>query len=131
MEQTFIFIKPDVFDRGLEDQVDMEIRAIAGQYELEVSCDYKGILTPEFLAYHYAVHLDKPFYEELIDDLANKKFHAYILTGDDAVNVGLNRIKMIIRGKYSIDKVENSVHSSDQVRTAKYEITNFKNHYMA
>lgn len=129
MERTFIFIKPDVFDRGLEDQVDMEIKAIAKQYELEVSQDYKGILSTEFLAYHYAVHLDKPFYEELITDLENKQFHAYVLAGPDAVNVGLNRIKMIIRGKYSIDKVQNSLHSSDSSRTAKYEINNFNRFY--
>lgn len=129
MEQTFIFIKPDVFNRDLQTQVDFEIKAIAKQYELQVTREYIGILTPEFLAYHYAVHLDKPFYEELITDLQNKPFHAYILTGPDAVNVGLNRIKMIIRGKYSIDKVENSIHSSDQNRTAKYEIMNFTNNY--
>lgn len=129
MEQTFIFIKPDVFDRDLQDQVDMEIKAIAGQYELEVEDDYTGILTTEFLSYHYAVHLDKPFYEELVTDLENKPFHAYVLTGEDAVNVGLNRIKMIIRGKYSIDKVENSLHSSDSNRTAKYEINNFRRFY--
>lgn len=129
MEQTFIFIKPDVFDRGLEDQVDMEIKAIAKQYELEVTKEHKGILSTDFLSYHYAVHLDKPFYEELVEDLENKPFHAYVLTGEDAVNVGLNRIKMIIRGKYSIDKVQNSVHSSDQIRTAKYEINNFNRFY--
>lgn len=129
MEKTFIFIKPDVFDRNLEDQVDMEIKAIASQYELTVEDDYIGILTTEFLSYHYAVHLDKPFYEELVTDLENKPFHAYVLTGEDAVNVGLNRIKMIIRGKYSIDKVENSLHSSDSSRTAKYEINNFRRFY--
>lgn len=129
MEQTFIFIKPDVFDRDLQDQVDMEIKAIASQYELAVEDDYKGVLTTEFLSYHYAVHLDKPFYEELVSDLENKPFHAYVLTGEDAVNVGLNRIKMIIRGKYSIDKVENSLHSSDSKRTAKYEINNFRRFY--
>ncbi len=129
MEQTFIFIKPDVFDRGLEDQVDSEIKAIASQYELQVVAEHKGILSTEFLAYHYAVHLDKPFYEELVTDLENKPFHAYVLEGEDAVNVGLNRIKMIIRGKYSIDKVENSLHSSDRIRTAKYEINNFNRFY--
>lgn len=129
MEKTFIFIKPDVFDRDLEDQVDMEIKAIASQYELTVEDDYIGVLTTEFLSYHYAVHLDKPFYEELVTDLENKPFHAYVLTGEDAVNVGLNRIKMIIRGKYSIDKVENSLHSSDSSRTANYEINNFRRFY--
>lgn len=131
MEQTFVFIKPDVFDRNLETQVDNEVKAIAKQYNLTIIREHIGVLTPEFLAYHYAVHLDKPFYEELVKDLQNKPFHAYILAGDDAVNVGLNRIKMIIRGKYSIDKVENSLHSSDAPRTAKYEITNFNNHYKA
>lgn len=129
MEQTFIFIKPDVFDRGLEAQVDLEIKAIASQYELEVVKEHNGILSTDFLSYHYAVHLDKPFYEELVTDLENKPFHAYVLEGEDSVNVGLNRIKMIIRGKYSIDKVENSIHSSDGQRTAKYEINNFNRFY--
>ncbi|MFV0556160.1 MAG: nucleoside-diphosphate kinase [Lactovum sp.] len=129
MEKTFIFIKPDVFNRGLEIEVDQEIKAIAHQYKLEVERDYIGVLSHEFLAYHYAVHLDKPFYEELIEELENKSFHAYILTGEDAVNIGLNRIKMIIRGKYAIDKVFNSIHSSDQLRTANYEINNFNQHY--
>lgn len=129
MEQTFIFIKPDVFDRDLEGQVDREIKAIAKQYELTVENDYIGVLTTDFLAYHYAVHLDKPFYEELVADLENKPFHAYVLSGNDAVNIGLNRIKMIVRGKYAIDKVENSLHSSDSIRTAKYEINNFNRFY--
>lgn len=129
MEQTFIFIKPDVFDRGLEQQVDTEIKAIASQYNLNIEKEYCGTLTTDFLSYHYAVHLDKPFYEDLVSDLDNKSFHAYVLSGDDAVNVGLNRIKMIIRGKYAIDKVENSLHSSDSIRTAKYEIKNFNRFY--
>lgn len=129
MEQTFIFIKPDVFDRGLEETVDKEIRAIASKYDLTVEDTYTGILDTDFLSYHYAVHLDKPFYEDLVSGLENQKFQAYILSGEDAVNVGLNRIKMIIRGKYSIDKVENSLHSSDSLRTAKYEINNFNKFY--
>lgn len=129
MEQTFIFIKPDVFNRNLQDRVDIEIKTIASQYNLEVESEYTGVLTTEFLSYHYAVHLDKPFYEELVGDLENKPFHAYVLSGEDAVNVGLNRIKMIIRGEYAIDKVENSLHSSDSLRTAKYEINNFKRFY--
>lgn len=129
MEQTFIFIKPDVFERNLEQQVDREIKVIASQYDLIVEKEFKGVLDTEFLEYHYAVHLDKPFYEELVSDLENKPFHAYVLSGDDAVNIGLNRIKMIIRGKYAIDKVENSLHSSDSKRTAKYEINNFNRFY--
>ncbi len=128
-ESTFIFIKPDVFERNVEANVVNSIKKLVEEYNLKIDFEYEGVLTKHFLAYHYAVHLDKPFYEELIKDLEDKPFHAFIISGEDAVNVGLNRIKMIIRGVYAIDKVQNSLHSSDRTLTAKYEIDNFCRFY--
>lgn len=129
MEKTFIFIKPDVYDRNLEGAVDTEIKRLFKENNLEIVTEYTGVLDHQFLAYHYAVHLDKPFYESLVEDLENKPFNAYILEGEDAVNKGLNAIKTSIREQFAIDGVQNSIHSSDQVRTANYEIVNFNNFY--
>ncbi len=129
MQKTFIFIKPDVFTRNLQKQLGEQIRTFAQAYDLEIECEYEGQMTKPFLQYHYAVHLDKPFYDELVESYINEPFHAYVLVGEKAIDKVLNNLKPNVRAKYAIDKIENSLHSADAQVTAKYEISNFMRFY--
>lgn len=129
MEKTLIFIKPDVFERNLIEKVDEDIRTFVTDNNLEITTEYQGNLLEKFLRYHYAVHLDKSFYNDLISDLRNQQFHAYVLEGDDAVALVRNNLQTAIRDQYQKNNIENSLHASDSNQTANYEIDNFTRFY--
>jgi len=81
MEKTLVLIKPDGVERNL-------IGEIIKRFEeggLKVA-DMKMVTpTKEFVKTHYAMHRDKPFFNLLIDYLADRRVVAMILEGKDAI----------------------------------------------
>ena len=80
---------------------------------------------------HYWEHKDKPYFKKLVSYITRGEVCALIVEGDNAIETvrKLNGATDpseaeagTIRGKYAIGKTENTVHASDSIESAEYEI---------
>ncbi|WP_018659704.1 nucleoside-diphosphate kinase [Allofustis seminis] len=127
MEKTFVIIKPDGVKRHL-------IGQILHEYErngLEIA-DMKMIHADvDTVKAHYAEHVEKPFFQELVDYLTSGPIVILVLQGEDAVarvralngatnpeEAGVNTIRAL----YAVSLSENTVHASDSLESAEREI---------
>jgi len=126
-ERTLILVKPDAFERGLTGE------AIA-RFErkgLRLTA-FKLMRVDEELAnVHYAEHLDKPFFGELVDFITRGELVALVLEGPNAVKAARQVIGATdpieadagsIRGEFGTSVTFNLVHGSDSPESAEREI---------
>ena len=127
LERTFSIIKPDATKRNLTGAIVAKLEE-AG---LRVVASKRIRLTKDQAGQFYAVHKDRPFYEELTTFMASEPIVVQVLEGEDAI--AANRRVMgatnpseadegTIRKDYALSIGENSVHGSDGPDTAKEEI---------
>ncbi len=129
-QQTFIMVKPDGVKRRLVGEVIKRIE-VKG-YELR---EMKLFTIDETLAKkHYAEHVERPFFGELVDFITSGPVVAMVVEGPDAV-AGM-RVLMgatnpleatpgSIRGDLATLIGENIVHGSDSPQSAEREINLF------
>jgi len=127
VQKTLVIIKPDAVKRGL-------VGEIVSRYEikgLKIS-DMKLLnATDVLLEAHYAAHVDKAFYSNLLAFMKSGPMIALILEGLDAVEL-VRKINGAthyleadcgsIRGLYASSVTENCVHGSDSEESALKEI---------
>jgi nucleoside-diphosphate kinase len=129
-QQTFVMIKPDGVLRRLVGEVIGRIEAKG--YDIR---EMKLLTVDESLAKkHYAEHVDKPFFDELVSFVTSGPSVAMIVEGSDAV-AGLRQIMGAtnpldatpgsIRGDFATVITENIVHASDSPDSAEREINLF------
>ncbi len=91
-------------------------------------------VTQEKAAKLYAIHIGKPFYEELVKFITSGPIVAMVIEGDEAVKVmrkliGATNAKEAepgtIRGDLALSNQKNAVHASDSVENAKCEMSIF------
>ena len=127
IERTLSIIKPDATARNLTGKInakfeDAGLRIIA-QKRIHLTKDQAGVF--------YAVHKERPFYDELTTFMASEPVVVQVLEGEDAI--ARNREVMgatnpadadagTIRKTYALSIGENSVHGSDAPETAAEEI---------
>ena len=130
IERTLSIIKPD----GVEKNV---VGNILNRFEsagLRIVVLKMVYLSKKEAEGFYAVHKDRPFFEELTTFMSRGPVVITVLEGDDAINK--NRTIMgatnpaeadegTIRKDFAKDVSENSVHGSDGPDTAKVEIAYF------
>ncbi len=122
VERTLLGIKPDAFERGLANTIGQEIIQKTG---LKLVTARIAVQSKKTMEKHYAEHVGKSFFNDLINYITRGKFGAYVLEGDDAI-VKLRTAASEIRQKYAPNsKTENLVHSSDSPESAAREIKNF------
>jgi len=130
MERTLVLIKPDAMRRDLAGAI------IARLEKLGLKLVALKMLHPDkALAQRlYAVHKDKPFYNELVDYISSAPIAACVFEGDGAVETIRKAMgatdpakaeKGTIRGDFGLSIGENSVHGSDSPATAEAEIKLF------
>lgn len=127
LERSFIMVKPDGVNRGL-------IGEIVKRFEQK---GYKLInakltrATKELAEEHYAEHIGKPFFGELVDFITSGPVFAMIWEGEDVVEVSrmmigankpVNALPGTIRGDFSHSTSFNVIHGSDSVNSAEREI---------
>jgi nucleoside-diphosphate kinase len=127
VSRTLILVKPDAFERGLTGEVLTRferkgLRPIA----------MKLMAVEEELANrHYAEHVEKPFFGELISFLTRGLLVAMVLEGTDAVTAArqvigatnpLEAAPGSIRGDLATEVTFNLVHGSDSDESAQREI---------
>jgi nucleoside-diphosphate kinase len=130
MEQSLVLIKPDAMQRGLAGTI---ITRLEGQGLKMVAI--KMLHLDKALAQeHYAIHRDKPFYDDLVNYISSAPIIAAVFEGEKAVEVIRKTVGATdparaeagtIRGDFGLDIGRNSVHGSDSVETAKKEIKLF------
>jgi len=130
MERTLVLIKPDAMRRDLAGAI------IARLEKLGLKLVALKMLHPDkaLAQRHYAVHKDKPFYNELVDYISSAPIAACVFEGDGAVETIRKAMgatdpakaeKGTIRGDFGLSIGENSVHGSDSPATAEAEIKLF------
>ncbi|MDG2301418.1 MAG: nucleoside-diphosphate kinase [Acidimicrobiales bacterium] len=131
MNQTLVLCKPDAVERGL-------VGKILSRFEekgLIISSMRMLTITPDIAALHYAEHIDKPFYADLVEFIGRSKSVAIVVEGPEdtwqivrkmmgATNAA-EAEPGTIRGDYSALFTENLVHGSDSADSAKREIEIF------
>lgn len=130
VEQTLSIIKPDGIQKNL-------IGEIVSRFEnagLEVVAARMMHLSKEQAQEFYAVHKERPFFDDLIKYMTSGPVFVHALQGDDAV--ARNREIMgatdpsdadpgTIRADHAASIEENVVHGSDAAETAAVEIAFF------
>ncbi|HSX11758.1 MAG TPA: nucleoside-diphosphate kinase [Chlamydiales bacterium] len=130
MEQTLSIIKPDAVGQNM-------IGNIIEYFEregLNVVAAKMLHLTSEQAKSFYAVHKERPFFQELVDFMTSGPVLIMVLEGESAV--ARNRQIMgatdpskaspgTIRADFATSIERNAVHGSDSTATAKSEITFF------
>ncbi len=130
IQRTFSIIKPDATKRNLTGVINAKFEA-AG---LSIIAQKKIHLTKKQAESFYAVHKERPFYEELCAFMASYPIVVQVLEGENAILK--NREVMgatnpedaaegTIRKEFALSMGENSVHGSDAEETAKEEICYF------
>lgn len=127
IERTFSMIKPDATRRNLTGQITAKLEA-AG---LRVIAAKRVWMSRKDAEGFYAVHRERPFFDELVDFMSSAPTVVQVLEGEDAVT--RNRDVMgatnpedadegTIRKEFALSIGENSVHGSDAPETAAQEI---------
>ncbi|MGN6869381.1 MAG: nucleoside-diphosphate kinase [Solirubrobacteraceae bacterium] len=130
MERTLILVKPDAFARNLTG----EIIARFERKGLRLLALSLMTMTRDLAASHYAEHVGKGFYEELVSFITSGPLVAMVLEGEQAVVAArqvigatnpLEATTGSIRGDYAIEVGQNMVHGSDSPDSAAREVALF------
>jgi nucleoside-diphosphate kinase len=125
--RTLILIKPDAFERGLTG----EALARFERKGLRLVAMKMMIADEEIANEHYAEHVDKPFFGELVEFITGGPLVAVVLEGVGAVPAARQLIGATnpveaatgsIRGDFGTEVTFNLVHGSDSDESAAREI---------
>lgn len=128
MEKTFIMIKPDGVERKLVGKIvsrfeEKGFNLVATKFE---------VVNEDVARMHYVEHLDKPFYDSLVEFITSGPVFCMVIEGENVVELSrvmigaTNPLAMIpgtIRGDYSANLSKNIIHGSDSVDSANREIS--------
>ena len=130
MEKSLVLIKPDAMKRGLAGTIIGRLQNSG----LKLVALRMLRMDRALAERHYAVHMDKPFYEELIKYITSTPIVATVFEAEGVVE----RIRKImgatdpakaeegtIRKDFGLDIQQNSTHASDSNETADREIKLF------
>jgi nucleoside-diphosphate kinase len=130
LERTISIIKPDAVAKN----VIGEIYSMFENAGLRIVAAKMMHLTREQAEGFYAVHKERPFFNDLVEFMISGPVMVQVLEGENAI--AKNREVMgatnpkeaapdTIRGKFASSIDENAVHGSDAPETAKVEIDYF------
>ena len=126
-EQTLVLIKPDAIQRRLAGE-------ILGRFEgrgLNVRAAKLVQVDRELAQQHYAEHVEKPFFGELVEFITSSPTLALVLEGEGAIQVvrttmgatnPVDAAPGTIRGDLALAMPDNLVHGSDSPESAEREI---------
>lgn len=130
MEQTLAIIKPDAVRR----QLIGPIISCIEKSGLKLAAARLLRLTRDEAERFYAVHRQRPFFDDLTRFMSSGPVMAMVLEGDGAISrwrelMGPTDPKAApeesVRGRFGTDVEKNAVHGSDSAETAAVEISFF------
>lgn len=129
-EKSLVLLKPDAINRGLTGEVILRLERkglkIVGLKMLQVS-------RPK-AEQHYAIHKDKPFFNDLVAFITSGPIIAMVLEGRNVIDSVRQLMGSTdpakaqpgtIRGDLALDIQSNLIHGSDSPDTAATEIRLF------
>ena len=129
-ERTLSIIKPDATRRNLTGKINAKFEdaglRIVAQRRVQLSADQAGKF--------YAVHKERPFYNDLVKFMTSGPVVVQVLEGENAVAKNrevmgatnpANAAAGTIRKEFAESIEANSVHGSDSADNAKIEIAFF------
>jgi len=130
LEQTLAIIKPDAVRR----QLIGPIISCIEKSGLKLAAARLLRLTRDEAERFYAVHRQRPFFDDLTRFMSSGPVMAMVLEGDGAISrwrelMGPTDPKAApeesVRGRFGTDVEKNAVHGSDSAETAAVEISFF------
>jgi nucleoside-diphosphate kinase len=130
IERTFSILKPDATRRNITGKVNALIEG-AG---LRIVAQKRVHLTRGQAETFYAVHKERPFFGELVEQMSGAPVVVQVLEGENAIvryrevmgaTNPANAAPGTIRKEFALNVGENTVHGSDAAETAKVEIAQF------
>ena len=130
MERSLVLVKPDGTQRGLVGAIIARLE----QQEFKLVALKMVHLDKTLARQHYAVHKDKPFFNDLVNYISSGPIAAAVFEGENVIELIRKALgatdpakseKGTVRGDFGIDIERNTVHGSDSVETAKIEIKLF------
>jgi nucleoside-diphosphate kinase len=130
VEHTFIMVKPDGVARGL-------VGELIGRFErkgLRLEKMRMLIIDEALAGRHYAEHVEKPFYPDLLEFITSGPVVAMEWSGESAVAAGRSLMGPTnpadappgtIRGDFGLEITTNIVHGSDSPASAERELAIF------
>ena len=127
VEHTYVMIKPDGVARGL-------VGEVIGRFERKgLTLEKMRMLTidEDLAGRHYAEHVEKPFFGELVEFITSGPVVAMEWSGEDAVTVARTLMGVTnpveaapgtIRGDFGLVITHNIVHGSDSTESAAREL---------
>jgi nucleoside-diphosphate kinase len=126
-ERTLVLIKPDALQRRLAGEIlgRLEQRGLAVRAAKLLRVDR------ELAERHYAEHVEKPFFGELVEFITSAPTLALVVEGEAAVAVVRRTIGATnpvdaapgtIRGDLALAMPDNLVHGSDSTESAEREV---------
>jgi nucleoside-diphosphate kinase len=134
MEQTLAIVKPDGVARGLVGEV---IRRIEGR-KFRIAAMKMVAMTKAQAEGFYAVHRERPFFNDLTNFMSSGPAVVMVLAGENAILrwrelMGATDFRKAaegtIRREFATDIEKNVVHGSDAAETAAFEIGYFFNRF--
>ena len=130
IEQTLSIIKPDAVEKHVIGKI-ISCFEGANLYPIKMQM---MVLTRDQAQQFYAVHKERPFYNDLVDYMISGPVVVQVLEGEDAIKK--NREVMgatdpkeaapgTVRAEFADSINANAVHGSDSAETAKQEIDFF------
>lgn len=127
-DRTLVLLKPDAVERGLVGEIVSRFEARG----LRLVAMELRTLTADVLAAHYAEHVSKPFYPDLVAFMSRGPVVAMVVEGPtDTWEVVRSMMGATnprasapgtIRGDFGLEVTENLVHGSDSLASAEREI---------
>jgi nucleoside-diphosphate kinase len=126
-EQTLILVKPDAVQRALTGEILRRFEARGFVLRAARLLRVDRALAEE----HYAEHVEKPFFGELVDFITSAPTLALVLEGEGAIEVARATIGATnpaqatpgsLRGDLALAMPNNIVHGSDSPESARREI---------
>jgi nucleoside-diphosphate kinase len=130
MDRTLILVKPDAFERALTG----EVIARFERKGLRIVAMRHMTVDRPLAEEHYAEHLGKPFYEDLVGFITSGPLVAMVLEGYEAVTAArqvigatnpLEAAPGSIRGDFGLEVQTNLVHGADSPESAERETALF------
>ena len=130
LERTLSIIKPDATRRNLTGAINDRFEK-AG---LRIIAQKRLHLTTATAGQFFAVHKERPFYNDLVSFMSSGPVVAQVLEGEGAIGKNrdimgatnpANAAAVTIRKDFAESIEANSVHGSDSVETAAQEIAFF------
>ncbi len=130
VENTLSIIKPDAVKRDLTGK----IIAMFEENQLRIVAQKKIWLSKAQAGSFYAVHKDRPFFDDLCEFMSSGPIVVQVLRGTNAIEknreiMGATNPEQAeagtIRKEFALSMTENSAHGSDSPETAREEISFF------